>query len=53
MRRFPGFGTRRQIDGFLKAHGVKDFTMEDFERDLADLKSLPILRLGLKSMKWR
>jgi hypothetical protein len=27
------------FDGFLKTHGVyEDFTMEDFERDLADLK---------------
>ena len=38
--RLLGFGTRYQLDGFLKAHGVyEDFTMEDFERDLADLKS--------------
>jgi hypothetical protein len=32
---------RLQIDGFLKAHGVyEDVTIEDIERDLADLKSL-------------
>jgi hypothetical protein len=32
---------RIQIDGFLKAHGVyEDVTIEDIERDLADLKSL-------------
>lgn len=36
-----GFQTRYELDGFLKAHGVCDnFTIEDFERDLADLKSL-------------
>ena len=36
-----GFETSYEIDCFLKAHGVyEDFTMEDFERDVADLKSL-------------
>jgi hypothetical protein len=41
LRRLLGFGTRYRLDGLLKAHGVyEDFTMEDFERDLADLKSL-------------
>ena len=41
LRRSLGFETSYEIDGFLKAHGVyDDFTMEDFERDLADLKSL-------------
>jgi Uncharacterised protein family (UPF0175) len=41
LRRLLGFETRYELDGFLKAHGVyEDFTMEDFERDIADLKSL-------------
>jgi hypothetical protein len=41
LRRLLGFGTRYQLDGFLKAHSVyEDFTIEDFERDVADLKSL-------------
>jgi hypothetical protein len=41
LRRLLGFETRFELDGFLKAHGVyEDFTMEDFERDRADLKSL-------------
>ena len=32
---------RVQIDGFLKAHGVyQDVTIEDVDRDLADLKRL-------------
>ncbi len=40
FRRLLGFETKYELDGFLKAHGVyEDFTMEDFERDLADLKS--------------
>jgi Uncharacterised protein family (UPF0175) len=35
-----GFDNRYELDGFLKTHGVyEDFTMEDFERDLADLQS--------------
>jgi hypothetical protein len=41
LRRLLGFETSYEIDGFLKAHCVyEDFTVEDFERDLADLKSL-------------
>ncbi len=41
LRRLLGFETSYEIDGFLKAHNVyEDFTMEDFERDVADLKSL-------------
>ena len=40
LRRLLGFETWYELDGFLKAHGVyEDFTLEDFERDLADLKS--------------
>jgi len=32
---------RLQIDGFLKAHGVyEDISLEDVNRDIADLKSL-------------
>lgn len=38
LRRMLGFETRYELDGFLKEHGVLyEFTMEDFERDLADL----------------
>ena len=34
------FETRYELDGFLKTHGVyEDFTLEDFERDLSDLRS--------------
>ena len=41
LRHLLGFETRYELDGFQKAHGVfEDFTMEDFEHDLADLKSL-------------
>jgi hypothetical protein len=41
LLRLLGFETRYELDGFLKAHGIyEDVTMTDFERDLADLKSL-------------
>jgi Uncharacterised protein family (UPF0175) len=41
LRRLLGFETSYEIDGFLKTHGVyEDITLEDVERDLADLKSL-------------
>ena len=41
LRRLLGYGTRYQLDGFLKAHGVyEDYTMEDFERDGDALKQL-------------
>ena len=39
LRRMLGFGTRYQLDGFLKAHDVfEEFTLEDLERDREDLK---------------
>jgi hypothetical protein len=38
-----GFGTRYELDGFLKAHGVNEgMTLEEFERDRETLD-----RLGL------
>jgi hypothetical protein len=41
LRRLLGYGTRYQLDGFLKAHGVyEDYTMEDFERDRDALRQL-------------
>ena len=43
LGRLLGFGTRYELDGFLKAHGVyEDYTMEDLEREREDLR-----RLGL------
>jgi hypothetical protein len=43
LRRLLGFGTRYELDGFLKAHGVNaGMTPEEFERDTATLD-----RLGL------
>ena len=41
LRRLLGFGTRYQLDGFLKSHGVyEDYTMEDLEQELDALKQL-------------
>jgi hypothetical protein len=43
LRRVLGFSTRYQLDGFLKARGIwADYTIEDFRREMEDLK-----RLGL------
>jgi hypothetical protein len=35
VRRILGFGTRYELDGFLKAHNVWDhaYSLEDFEQD--------------------
>jgi hypothetical protein len=42
MRRLLGFGTRDQLDGFLKAHAVVEDlpTLDDLEREREDLRSL-------------
>ena len=41
MRRLLGLSTRYELDGFLKAHQVwGDYTVEDFRRELQDLKRL-------------
>jgi hypothetical protein len=41
LRRWLGFETRYELDGFLKSHQVwADVTIEDLHRDLQDLKSL-------------
>ena len=43
LRRLLGFGTRYQLDGFLKSHDVyEDYTMEDLERELEGLRRLGI-----------
>ena len=41
LRRLLGFGTRYQLDGFLKAHDVWiDYTLEDAEREREGLELL-------------
>ena len=43
LRRLLGFGTRYRLDGFLKAHEVyEDYTMEDLEQELEDLRRLGV-----------
>jgi len=43
LRRLLDFGTRYELDGFLKAHEVyEDYTMEDLEQELEGLKRLGI-----------
>jgi len=42
LRRMLGFGTRWELDGFLKARGIfLDYSMADLEREQQDL-----IRLG-------
>lgn len=39
LRQLLGFGTRGELDSFLKEHGiVEEATMEEFEQDLADIR---------------
>lgn len=39
LRQLLGFGTRYELDGFLKSHGVyEDYTMADFDREREALR---------------
>jgi len=40
LRRLLGFGTRMQVDAFLKEHEVYDLTVADFEQDRETLRQL-------------
>lgn len=40
LRRLLGIESRYELDGFLKEHEVYDYTVEDFEHDLASLQKL-------------
>ena len=40
MRQLLGYETRFEVHGFLKAHGVSFFTMEELEQDFATLDEL-------------
>ena len=41
LRRVLGFGTRAQLDEFLKARDVyEEYTLDDLERDRRDLQRL-------------
>jgi hypothetical protein len=40
LRKLLGIGSRYELDGFLKEHQVYDYTLEDFENDLAAIREL-------------
>ena len=40
LRSMLGIASRYELDGFLKTHQVCDYTIEDFENDLATSKLL-------------
>jgi hypothetical protein len=43
LRRLLGFGTRYELDGFLKAHDVWiDYSVQDFRREIDTLRKLGI-----------
>ena len=43
LRRLLGFGTRAELDGFLKRRGIDEsMTAAEFERDLQDLNRLGV-----------
>jgi len=39
VRALLGFGGRIRLDKFLKHHGVYDYTIDDYEADLATLRT--------------
>ncbi len=40
LRRLLGFETRMQVDAFLKAHEIYDYSVADFEQDRETLREL-------------
>ena len=40
LRRLLGIDSSYELDGFLKQHEVYDYTIEDFEHDLATIRKL-------------
>jgi hypothetical protein len=40
VRELLGFATRMHVDAFLQQHQVFDYTVQDFEKDLATLDRL-------------
>ena len=39
LRLLLGIPSRYELDGFLKEHQVYDYTIEDFEKDLATIRT--------------
>lgn len=44
LRTLLNIPSRYELDGFLKEHKVYDYTIEDFEKDLATIRSMEKLR---------
>ena len=42
LRRLLGFETRFEVHGFLKAHGVPFYTLDDLEHDRKSLRQLGV-----------
>jgi hypothetical protein len=42
VRQLLGYETRFEVHGFLKAHGVSFYTLEDLEQDFATLDELRV-----------
>lgn len=40
LRAVLGISSRYELDGFLKQHEVYDYTIEDFDHDLATIREL-------------
>ena len=40
LRQLLGIPSRDELDGFLKQHEVYDYTIEDFDQDLATIREL-------------
>ncbi len=40
LRMLLGISSRYEFDGFLKEHQVFDYTIEDFEKDLAGIREV-------------
>jgi hypothetical protein len=40
LRTLLGISSRYELDGFLKQHEVFDYTVDDFDRDLATIREL-------------
>jgi hypothetical protein len=38
LRMLLRIGTRYELDGFLKRHKIYDYTIDDFDRDLATIR---------------
>ena len=39
-RQLLGYGTRMQVNAFLQKHDISDYTVEEFEKDMAPMDRL-------------